>query len=173
MGYLCNMVKPFVVFVFLLISVSAQSQTPGCVDSLRIPDTYYPCSTDFNPVCGCDNVTYRNECAAFFWGGITSWSLSPYSCTSFFLDFYPTAIDYFPAQLSIYMKEPGSVAFYIYDVFGKLYYQGPENPNATYPSQILTDQINVQNFPRGIYIGIAIVGGEVQYVKFAKVTDNN
>lgn len=69
------------------------------------------------------------------------------------------------------MKSPGSVVLYIYDSFGRMefskYYQ------ATYAGQIIQDEIPVQNFLLGIYTAAVVVGEEIQYKKFAKVTNTN
>jgi hypothetical protein len=44
-----------------------------CVDSSMIDPTAL-CITLWDPVCGCDSVTYSNDCFATVWGGVTSWT---------------------------------------------------------------------------------------------------
>lgn len=145
-----------------------------CQDSLRIADPYWPCPNVFEPVCGWDCVTYRNACAAYNWGNLLdfNWTSSTV-CGNFFIDFYPTAVTRFPGTFSIYMKNVGPVTLYIYDAFGKLkfseFYTNISCSNTSNPN-ILCREIPVQNLDMGIYLLIAVVEGEHQSIKFAKVT---
>ena len=48
----------------------------SCINPSQIDSTAI-CPTIFEPVCGCDSVTYSNSCVAQFYGGVTSWTLGP------------------------------------------------------------------------------------------------
>jgi len=49
----------------------------SCINPAQIDSTTI-CPTLFEPVCGCDSITYSNSCVAQYYGGVTSWT--PGSC---------------------------------------------------------------------------------------------
>jgi len=64
--------KKITFFLFLLVALgSCKKQDDGCIDESLFVDTN--CTTNYDPVCGCNDETYGNACVAKT-NGVTSWT---------------------------------------------------------------------------------------------------
>jgi hypothetical protein len=175
MNKLCILLVLCAAITFRCFSQNCNSSSSGsgCQDSVRQPDNYHIICEGYQPVCGCDDKTYRNSDAAYWWGGINQWSDGP--CDGFDVDLYPNLFTPgFPGHLRIYMRQPGSATLAIFNAFGrkmleKLFYTNLQN--AIIPETDPYDLFEAQTFPRGLYLLTVIVNGKQKVRKFLQVTE--
>ncbi len=114
-----------------------------CVDPSQI-DMSIGCTNIWLPVCGCDNVTYGNECEAVNWGGVTSWTegecaLSVEETEDFTANIFPNpAVD----EIRIQVNSTRAISYYqVYSQDGRLVLEGKYN-----------GQVMVNTLAKGTYI---------------------
>ena len=144
---------------FLILLVSSLTSFGQCLDTLNFPNLQPPCFPDFLPVCGCDGVTYRNECYARF-ATVQQWQEGP--CENIVVDIYPNPAVYW-IYTTVVTKFESNVNLYIFDRNGNIYYykylQSVSHHTLTIP---------LDEFDYGLYVIMAESNGDVQLSKFIK-----
>ncbi len=181
-----RMFKNLLVFTLLALPCWSFAQ---CKDT-TLADPYHYCGQPFQPVCGCDNITYRNACAAQYIGGLynngfySNWNPGICPNENFDFDFVPNPISSYSSgssdsHLHIFINEkllPTSYSVYILDMFNKVKYQWVDiatydtnNSLGSYdqgtPVRNLTTDYFAQ-FENGVYLLIVTVNGEQKSKKF-------
>lgn len=93
-----------------------------CIDSSRVNPTFQCNVQLYDPVCGCDNITYRNSCNAVNNHGVTQFRGGV--CSGLDVDFYPNPVG--PASvMTINLSYPefinGNADLKIVDAYGKVW----------------------------------------------------
>ncbi len=153
------------ILFFTLVSQFTYAQiNQPCVDPGRV-DPYYQCNDpSFLPVCGCDQVTYRNECVAFRNGGVNQINHDGVCQNDYvFATIYPTLVtDFITLYLQFYDK--GSALIQIRNSFGKVMFS--QNFLSLTSRQFSLERAGYQP---GVYYCFVISGNVSSVIKFVVV----
>ncbi|MBK5285022.1 MAG: hypothetical protein JJE25_06435 [Bacteroidia bacterium] len=159
----------FLLFAITIFSVSDlyAQLIPPCIDSLLRPaNPYFVCYDSYNPVCGCDSITYRNDCFAYSKAGLNY--RRPGICNNqlFGIDLVPNPVQIEPAIFSIAIRAPSTALIYITDIFGATIFS--RNIYTYYSDEIKSFEIDMNNYRNGVYALIVVVQGDKKFIKFVK-----
>ncbi|MFT5513176.1 MAG: hypothetical protein ACI8SE_001577 [Bacteroidia bacterium] len=142
---------------------SAQINQP-CVDAGRV-DPYYQCNDpSFIPVCGCDLITYRNECVAFRNGGVNQINYTGVCQNEYiFATIYPTFVtDFITLYVQFYDK--GSALIQIRNSYGNVMFS---QNYLSLTSRMFS--IDHSGYDPGLYYAFVITGNVSKVIKFVVI----
>jgi hypothetical protein len=167
--------KRFLIIISILCAATPASYSQyiysPCKDPLKIENIFYTCYEDYDPVCGCDGITYRNYCAAENQYALSSGNYTYGPCTSLDYDISPNQVlDIL--HLKVKKINRGYFSLTIYDVYGHIFFNQVFNYTADAAEHYQSFEIPVTGFEQGLYIIEIISDNEQQIKKFYKVNLN-
>ena len=151
------------IFLFFLLlsvaSINAQgTYQPTCIDTTLMNFNANPCyGNPYEPVCGCDNVTYRNSCLADA-AGIIYQSYTQGPCEFMDFDFFPNPVATAgQLKVKVICKGVSDINVWIFDMyFRQMYYQVSRQfaDIELYP--------DVRGFGNGMFFMVVEAGGTVK-----------
>jgi len=142
-----------------------------CIDSNRVNPNYRCNDPSFDPVCGCNNVTYRNGCEMYNVGGVNYPSTTSNGVCSndyFYTFFYPNpCTDRINFNMQFAYQEYAPVTLQIYSVFGNLMLSQSYTSITSSPSPPNT--IYLTNLKSGMYTLVVRANGLYKIAKFVKL----
>jgi hypothetical protein len=144
-----------------------------CINQAQIDSTLM-CPMNYDPVCGCNGITYSNSCVAQFYGGVTSWTLG--ECGNINSCVNPAQIDSLVQCPTIYEPVCGcdSVTYSNYCVAENYagvtsWIPGPCITNAAACSDLVSIDFGTCTSP----LGYGIIGNQCQIISGCSTISGN
>lgn len=138
--------------VLLLVAQGVGAQE--CVEPSRINELYQCGQTTYDPVCGCDGVTYRSQCDAYFRFGVNYWTGGV--CAGIHVDYYPTPVAagiYLQINMQLPINVFDNIQLRVIDIYSKPVYQ----QNFIFVNKIELP-VDVSYWRTGIYFVVVTTG---------------
>jgi hypothetical protein len=147
-------------FLFIIKCAGIFSQNFSCFDSTKIVFGAV-CPPEYDPVCACNEKTFKNYCQAQnngyqnFVSGI---------CSPIDININRNPV-YDNLTVDLRLKNTSDAELYIFDIYGNTYFS--KHFSATEKETVF---LNVLNFPRGLYLILALANNQDKMVlKFLKI----
>jgi hypothetical protein len=139
---LLSPILKFLALLAILLPAKASAQVTYCYDS-TLKNQSTVCPSVYEPLCGCDGITYRNYCEMYYHNGITDYRSG--ICEPLAVEFTPNPV-FNSMHVTLTLKEPADAFMYIFDLYGRNWYFQQFRSIDKLIFDIETDK-----FPMGLY----------------------
>lgn len=156
----------FVVFTHFGFGQIWQPNLP-CIEEFR-QNPFHRCDAPFDPVCGCDLFTYRNQCEAFNMYGLNRWESGVCPSDLFYWDIQPNlVVQNMRFSMRFSARNQGPVTFQIWNYYGEIVLS--KNYTAVRSDMNFFDDLNMVFLTSGVYFVVVQSGGYIEVKKMVKI----